>query len=364
MERASFWINNEALSSKSFYASSKSCLIDGDCLSSMESLPDKSIQLILTDPPYHTTKKSNIAGDTSFATDEEYLAWMEQIAVSWKRILAPNGTIYCFCASKIASRLEVALSKYFNIIGTITWTKPNAPGYDGWKQKMKKEALRGWYLHSEKIICMETKLEGNLKDTFFGQYLKSLRLKSGLNSKELTEAVGAYGSVNNGGAVSNWETGRNIPSETQYQKIRRAFLETGKVDEHEILPYRDAIRPFNVSADVEFTDVWTFENVRQSKGKHPAEKPTSLLAHIISTSSLPDDIVLDCFSGSGSSLYTALEMGRKAIGIEIDPKWIHFQLKRIESAESYENRFLELGASSNTSISSEDSAEQLSLVAS
>ena len=364
MERPSFWLENEDISSKSFYSSSRSCLIDGDCVDSMRSLPDKSIQLILTDPPYHTTKKSNIAGDTSFASDEEYMDWMEEIAKTWKRILAPNGTIYCFCAAKIASRLEVMLSSYFNIIGTITWTKPNAPGYDGWKQKMKKEALRGWYLHSEKIICMETKLEGNLKDTFFGQYLKQLRLQSGLTSKQLTEAVGAYGSVNNGGAVSNWETGRNIPSEPQYLKIKRALLATGKVHEEEILPYRDAIRPFNVSADVEFTDVWTFENVRQSKGKHPAEKPTSLLAHVISTSTLPGDIVLDCFSGSGSTLYTALQMGRKAIGIEIDPKWIYFQLKRIEPAESDKDEFLRLGSSSNTSISSRTTAEQLSLVAS
>ena len=41
-----------------------------------------------------------------------------------------------------------------NIISNITWTKPNDPGFDGWKQKVKIENLRGWYNYSEKIIYM------------------------------------------------------------------------------------------------------------------------------------------------------------------------------------------------------------------
>lgn len=362
--RQTFWgAKTNLLKDYTVFESDRSLLLHDRCENALSLFPSNSVQLILTDPPYHTTQKSNIVGDTAFNKDDDYLDWMEGIALEWKRILAMNGTIYCYCASKIASRLEVMFSKYFNIIGTITWTKPNAPGYDGWKQKMKKESLRGWYLHSEKIICMETKLEGNLKNTFFGQYLKELRKKSCLNSKELTEAVGAYGRVNNGGAVSNWETGRNIPSEQQYEKICAALLSTSKVLSEEILPYEDAIRPFNVSADVEFTDVWNFENVRQSKGKHPAEKPTSMLAHIIETSSRQGDLVLDCFSGSGSTLYTALQMKRIAIGIELDPKWIHYQLERMSLAHKKESEFLSLASSSNTRIN-EPREPQLSLLAS
>ena len=345
------------------YSSSKSLLMKGNCVDLMDELPENSVQLILTDPPYHITKKKNIRGDTSFISDEQYLNWMREVASKWNRILAPNGTIYCFCASGIASRLEMVFQKYFNIIGTITWTKPNAPGYDGWKQKMNKSSLRGWYMHSEKIICMETRLEGNLMSSYFGQYLKNLRLKAKLTSKQLTAMIGAFGKINNGGAVSNWETGRNIPSKEQYIKITSALLSTNLVRNNEIFEYENVVRPFNVNREVEFTDVWTFENVRQSKGKHPAEKPTSILKHIINASSLPGDIVLDCFSGSGSTLYTALQMGRKSIGIELDDKWVDFQSKKINKAENTSEIFLNLDSKSNVSIGNDDDPLQLSLAA-
>ena len=78
-----------------------------------------------------------------------------------------------------------------------------------------------------------------------------------------------------GGAVSNWESGRNIPSKEQYNKICASLESCGL---QEPMPdYEDVIRPFEVNANVEFTDVWTFPSVRPYKGKHPAEKPLEIL---------------------------------------------------------------------------------------
>ncbi len=119
-------------------------------------IPDKSVSLILTDPPYHSTKKDNIVNDRSFKTDEDFLAWMEMFAKQWQRVLRDNGCGYMFCSSAMEAQLERLLSKYFNVLAHITWTKPNEPGYDGWKGKMKKEALRQWYPHSERIIFFES----------------------------------------------------------------------------------------------------------------------------------------------------------------------------------------------------------------
>ncbi len=151
-----------AVSSNIKGAYSKSLLIQGDSLQVLKEFPDKSISLILTDPPYHTTRKSNIYGDTAFKEDEHYLDWMAQYAKEWKRILRPNGCFYCFCSPTMAARLEVLFSESFNILSHIVWTKPNDPGFDGWKQKMKKEALRQWYDHTERIIFAEPAYNGNL----------------------------------------------------------------------------------------------------------------------------------------------------------------------------------------------------------
>ena len=296
-----------------------SIVILGDSLEIIKKIPNQTISLILTDPPYHATKKKNIQGDTDFKQDNDYLLWLNEYAKEWKRILKPNGTLYCFCDASMSAKIECIFSENFNILSNIVWTKPNEPGFDGWKGKMKKESLRQWYKHSERIIVAEPAMDGNLHRSAFAELLKQARKQSGLSGHQLTELVGAYGKVNHGGAVSNWETGRNIPSREQYQKIVTALLQTKKI---ETMPlYEDIIRPFFIDASKEYTDIWTFPSVRAYKGKHPAEKPLEMLKHIIEASSYENDIVLDCFGGSGSTLLATLELNRLAISIEIDKQW-------------------------------------------
>lgn len=314
-----------------YYNTNDVILANGDSLKLLKNIPDHSIALILTDPPYHSTKKRNIIGDTSFSNDADYIEWMKQYAVEWKRVLKHNGSIFCFCSSAMSAQLQVMFSEFFNVLSEIVWTKPNAPGYDGWKQKMKKEALRQWYPQSERIIFLENATEGNMFKSYFGGQLTMWRKSVKMSTIKLAELVGAYGKVNHGGAVANWEAGRNIPSREQYDKIRIALSEAGV---NNLPEYEDIIRPFNVSKDVEFTDVWSFENVRQYKGKHPAEKPVDLLEHAIKATTYPGDIVLDCFAGSCSTGIAAMNLGRKAILFEIDPEWCDYGSNSLNS-----NRF-------------------------
>lgn len=317
----------EAISSHALFVDDNSIVINADSINALKLIPDHTISLILTDPPYHSTKKSNIINDKSFATDEDFISWMELFSIEWKRILKPNGSIFMFCSSAMEPLLHMMLSKRFNILSHLVWTKPNEPGYDGWKGKMKKESLRQWYPQSERIIFFEPAVEGNLNRSYFGDLLKKTRTACKLSGHELTERIGAYGSVNHGGAVSNWETGRNIPSREQYAKIQAVFSES-KCTEN-LPPYEDTIRPFEVNADVEFTDIWTFPSVKQYKGKHPAEKPIAMLEHCIKATTFDGDIVLDCFAGSGSTSIAALRTNRRSIAIEIDRKWCESIVNRI-----------------------------------
>jgi site-specific DNA-methyltransferase (adenine-specific) len=307
----------------------KSVVVQGDSLSYLKLIPTASISLILTDPPYHSTKKDNIANDKAFVSDEDFIKWMKQYFNEWKRILKPNGTIFMFCSSAMSAKLEVSMLEYFNVLSHIVWTKPNDPGFDGWKGKMKKEALRQWYPHSERILFAEPATNGNLKRSWFGNFLKEKRTLAGLSGHQLTELIGAYGKVNHGGAVSNWETGRNIPSRDQYSKICDVLIGTGKV---ESMPdYEDVIRKFEVSAELQFTDVWNFNSVRPYKGKHPAEKPLDMLEHCIDVTTFEDDIVLDCFGGSGSTAIAALNLNRYSITIEVEDEWYNTIKNRLEN---------------------------------
>jgi len=316
----------------SVYSSDEALVLNGDSLMLLKQIPDNSISLILTDPPYHSTKKKNIVNDTAFSADKEFINWMFDYSVEWKRILKSNGSLYLFCSSRMSAKLEVMMSENFNILSHIVWSKPNEPGFDGWKRKMKKESLRQWYAHSERILFFEPAVEGNLNRSSFGNFLKENRLLCKMSGHKLTELIGAYGKVNHGGSVSNWEAGRNVPSKEQYLKVCEALLSTGKINS--MPPYEDVIRPFNVCANVEFTDVWDFYSVRPYDGKHPAEKPQDMLSHCINSSSYPNDIVLDCFAGSGSTAISAIYNGRKSISMEIEKKWIDVICSRINLFEN------------------------------
>ena len=62
---------------------------------------------------------------------------------------------------------------------------------------------------------------------------------------------------------------------------------------------------------------------------HPTIKPINIIKTIIENSSIENDIVLDCFSGSGTTCVASKELGRQFIGIEIDEKWHKISVDRL-----------------------------------
>ena len=68
----------------------------------------------------------------------------------------------------------------------------------------------------------------------------------------------------------------------------------------------------------------------KQKYKHPTIKPLAIIKNLIINSSNEGDIVLDCFSGSGTTCVAAKELNRKYIGIEIDPEYYKISIDRLE----------------------------------
>lgn len=67
--------------------------------------------------------------------------------------------------------------------------------------------------------------------------------------------------------------------------------------------------------------------------QHPTQKPLALMKAIVQKSTCPDDIILDPFAGSGTTLVAAKQLGRKYIGIEIDPKYCEIARERLRQEE-------------------------------
>ena len=76
------------------------------------------------------------------------------------------------------------------------------------------------------------------------------------------------------------------------------------------------------------TDIWEFD--REPPKMHPTMKPIELIAYALNKSSKKDDVVLDCFGGSGSTLIACEQTGRKCYTCEIDPKYADVIIARYE----------------------------------
>jgi len=68
---------------------------------------------------------------------------------------------------------------------------------------------------------------------------------------------------------------------------------------------------------------------KERTGWHPCQMPESLLARIVAVSSMPGDLVLDPFSGSGTTTAAAYQLGRKYAGIDISEKYVENTIKRM-----------------------------------
>jgi adenine-specific DNA-methyltransferase len=315
---------------------------------SLEILPQiEAADLILTDPPYFKVKAEE--WDRQWKQADQFLQWLDTALEQVHRIMAANGSLYLFASPQMAARVEVLIGQRFAVLNSITWAKPNPfceinPGASN-AGRVGKASLRTFYPNTERIIFAEHHGADNMAkgeagyaakcDELRGFVFEPLRAyladewkRAGLTKKDADLATGTQ-MASHYLTRSQWA----LPTEANYEKLRayanrngneylRRDYEDLRRDYEDLrTEYEELRRPFSVTADVPFTDVWTFPTVQAYPGKHPCEKPQSMLDHIIKASSREGMTVLDPFMGSGSTLIAARATGRKAIGIEKDERW-------------------------------------------
>lgn len=306
-----------------------------DCLKFIQSLATDSIDLVLTDPPYYKVKADD--WDNQWQTKAEFLEWLERVIIELCRVLKPSGSLFLFCSSKHSADVEILIRNHMNVLNHIVWAKER-----GIHQRACKEQLRAFFPASERIIFAENNnseptysqdLE-RIRRTAFApitQYFMKAREAAGVSAKAINEATGTQ-MCSHWFSFSQW----SMPSETNYKKLQKLFidhgLELGKTydslererrllskDYQELKREAEGLRrPFRVTKETPYTDVWRFNSVAYYQGKHPCQKPDNLLQHMINSTSREGGTVLDVFAGSGSTLWNAANLNRKAIGCEAD----------------------------------------------
>ncbi len=82
-------------------------LILGDCLEVLPSIPDNSVNLVYTDPPYYKVKSE--AWDRQWDKPDQFLSWLGEVLEEFQRVLAPNGSLYLFASPKMAAGVSPGL---------------------------------------------------------------------------------------------------------------------------------------------------------------------------------------------------------------------------------------------------------------
>lgn len=276
-----------------------------DCRTAMPKMRDNSISLILTDPPYfidgmgddwdHRTlerrmrncgvvKSLPIGMKFDRKQGRRLQEFMKPIAEQWLRIIRPGGFVLCFSQNRLVHHAAMAIEDAgFEVRDILAWR------YEGQAKAFSQEHfIRKRNIPQEEKERLIAKLEGR----------KTPQLKPQCEMIVMAQAPREGTFVDN---WDRWETGLIDP--------RSPVIEPGRFP-GTVIPAR---KP------------------RERHG-HMTTKPVDLLQHLIRLFSPKGAVVLDPFSGSGSTGVAARMEGRGFVGMEIDADMAKVAEKRIEKA--------------------------------
>ena len=235
-------------------------LILGDSLDKLKELPNNSVDVIITDPPFNIGKNYGYYRDN--LSHNDYIDWCKLWLKECVRILKPTGSLYLFNYPKNNAYLIPFLDEILKFRSWMTWHYPTNTGHS------KKN-----YTRTQHSILFYTKTDNYI-----------------FNKAEVAQ-----------------------PYKNPTDKRIRALIKKG----------RNGTGPYDV---FQFNIV---KNVSKDKTEHPCQIPKELIKIFIKASSNPRDLVLDPFAGSFSTSVAAKELGRRSIGIEINPKFVDIGRKRL-----------------------------------
>ncbi len=244
-----------------------------DLFDVVDYLPHQFVDLLFIDPPYNLTKTFNQHNFTQMSLDE-YETWLESWLAPLVDTLKPTASLYICGDWQSSAAIHRVAQKYFVVRNRITWEREKGRG-----------AKSNWKNASEDIwFCtMSDKYTFNVD---------AVKLKR--------RVIAPY---TENGQPKDWED----------SKAGRFRLT------HPSNLWTDLTVPF-----------WSMsENT-----DHPTQKPEKLLAKIIFASSNPGAVVLDPFSGSGTTSVVAKKLGRQYVGIEIDETYACLTEKRLTMADT------------------------------
>lgn len=343
---------------QSYLDGKNNMLILGDNLPALKALLNNSqiagkVKLIYIDPPFATNHEYR-GGTSRTATvswsqeDEsayedkligtEYLDFLRNRLILLRDILAENGSIYVHIDWKMGHYVKILMDEIFGqerFINDIARVKCNPKNFRRKAYGNVKDMIL-FYTKTERYIWNDPREKMTKEDTrkLFPKVDKDRR-------RYTTTPLHAPGETRNGPTGQPWKglrppKGRHwrcIPDElTRLDK--QDLIEWSSTGNPRKKIYADEIIPKGKKRQ----DIWEFKDPPYPS--YPTEKNLEMLKIIIEASSNSDDLVLDCFVGSGTTLVGAEELGRRWIGIDNSPHAIEKAKKRLRTIKNYRSFIL------------------------
>lgn len=284
------------------------------------------IDLVYIDPPFDSKadykKKIDVKGvgkaesDSStfeekqygdIWTNDEYLQFMYERLMLLKELLSEKGSIFLHCDWRKSHFLRCILDEIFGsdcFCACISWRAMTSSGYKG-KSSLGRS-------HAD-ILYYTKKKGGGIYNPYF------LPLSENMLKRYTHED-------SDGRKFKDSNLG-NVTAETVERLRKEGKLYVTANGTPRIKHYLDEAD--GIYADDVWTDINTTNSQANIQTGYPTQKPEELLKRIISIASNPDDIVFDCFMGSGTTQAVAMKLGRRFIGADINLGAIQTTTKRL-----------------------------------
>ncbi len=274
--------------------------------------------MVYLDPPFFTQKRQvsqdsngNVYGFSDIWNSRQlYLSFLKERLLEMHRVLKNTGSIFLHCDTSSSHYIRILLDEIFgedNFRSEIIWT------YKRWSNS-KKGLLAG-----HQTIFFYSKSRNFKFNTIYGEYSPTTNLDQILQERE-----------------------RNAVGKASYKRDKNGKIVMAR--EKRGVPMADVW-------DIPFLNPKAKERVG-----YPTQKPVELIQRILRISTDEDDLVLDPFCGSGTTLVAAKLLRRNCIGIDTNLCAIELCRKRLEMPIKTESALLKAGAQAFQSKSEKELA--------
>ena len=251
-------------------------LFQGNSIDWLASLESQSVDLVFADPPYNIKK----ADWDNFESQEQYIQWSLQWITQASRVLKPTGSLYVCGFSEILADIKHPASKFFSDCRWLIWHYKN-----------KANLGSDWGRSHESII----------------HFRKTDATE--LNLDDIRTPYGAH----------------TLKYPSHPQAATSAYGKGVKKERENWTPNPKGAKPKDV------IDIPTTCNGMHEKTPHPTQKPEELLRKFVMASSNEGDLVVDPFSGSGTTAVVAEQLKRRWMACDLDPQYNQWAVERIEN---------------------------------